>query len=81
MEYGDLDGFNLVPAVQPGGFSDFVQLVVPELQRRRCMETRYDGQTRREIHFGPNHVRLPPEHAVYKALPAWTADAAAAHTK
>ena len=33
MEETDCDGFNLVPVTQPTGFSEFVDMVVPELQR------------------------------------------------
>jgi alkanesulfonate monooxygenase SsuD/methylene tetrahydromethanopterin reductase-like flavin-dependent oxidoreductase (luciferase family) len=31
------DGFNVMPATLPGGGDDFVDLVVPELQRRVCL--------------------------------------------
>ena len=34
--------------VQPRGLSDFVDLVVPELQRRGLFRTEYEGQTLRE---------------------------------
>lgn len=62
MDEGELDGFNLVPVVQPGGFRDFVELVVPELQRRGRMRTSYDGSTLRSNFFGAGTDRLPPEH-------------------
>jgi FMN-dependent oxidoreductase (nitrilotriacetate monooxygenase family) len=42
------DGFNLMPAVMPGGLDDFINLVVPELQSRGLMRTEYEGQTLRE---------------------------------
>jgi FMN-dependent oxidoreductase (nitrilotriacetate monooxygenase family) len=42
------DGFNVVPPLLPGGFEDFVELVVPELQRRGLFRTRYEGKTYRE---------------------------------
>ena len=42
------DGFNVVPPLLPGGFEDFVRLVVPELQRRGIFQTEYRGTTYRE---------------------------------
>ena len=42
------DGFNYVPAALPGGIHDFVDLVVPELQRRGLFRTEYEGATLRE---------------------------------
>ncbi len=62
MDEGDIDGFNLTPIVQPGGFRDFVELVVPELQRRGRMRTDYDGATLRANFFGNGCDRLPPQH-------------------
>ena len=34
IEDTDIDGFNLAYAITPGTFKDFVDLVIPELQRR-----------------------------------------------
>ncbi|RUX51747.1 LLM class flavin-dependent oxidoreductase [Mesorhizobium sp. M4A.F.Ca.ET.050.02.1.1] len=42
------DGFNILPAAVPGGFEDFVQLVVPELRRQGKFRCTYFGQTLRE---------------------------------
>jgi FMN-dependent oxidoreductase (nitrilotriacetate monooxygenase family) len=42
------DGFNVTPATLPGGGEDFVQMVVPELQRRGLFRTEYEGRTLRE---------------------------------
>lgn len=42
------DGFNVLPATVPGGFKDFVELVVPELRRRGKFRFGYSGQTLRE---------------------------------
>src|SRR5205807_326132 len=39
MEATDIDGFNLAYAVTPESFEDFVDLVVPELQRRGLYKT------------------------------------------
>jgi len=43
------DGFNVTPAILPGGGEDFVDMVVPELQRRGLFRTEYEGRTPRKI--------------------------------
>ncbi len=45
---GACDGFNLQPAILPGVFKDFVDLVLPELRRRGLFRTEYEGATLRE---------------------------------
>ncbi len=62
---GAADGFNILPAWFPGGFSEFVDLVVPVLQHRGLFRRDYEGTTLRD-HFGLPHV-LPP-HASGRAL-------------
>ena len=52
------DGFNILPAWFPGAFDDFVDRVVPELQRRRLFRRDYAGTTLRE-HFGLPRVAAP----------------------
>jgi FMN-dependent oxidoreductase (nitrilotriacetate monooxygenase family) len=52
------DGFNILPAYFPGGFADFVDLVVPELQRRGLFRREYEGTTLRD-HFGLAPVPAP----------------------
>jgi alkanesulfonate monooxygenase SsuD/methylene tetrahydromethanopterin reductase-like flavin-dependent oxidoreductase (luciferase family) len=42
------DGFNIMPPFLPGGLDDFVDLVIPELQRRGLFRTEYEGRTLRE---------------------------------
>lgn len=42
------DGFNIIPTHLPAGIDDFVELVVPELQRRGLFRTEYEGYTLRE---------------------------------
>lgn len=42
------DGFNILPPVLPGSLDDFVDLVIPELQRRGLFRTAYEGTTLRE---------------------------------
>jgi long-chain alkane monooxygenase len=61
-----IDGINLVPIYQPGSFTEFIELVVPELQRRGRMRTGYDGPTLRENLFGAGHSRLLPDHPGYR---------------
>ncbi len=58
----DIDGFNLSYAVTPGGYQDFADLVVPELQRRGVYKTDYAAGTLREKVFGPGRARLPSSH-------------------
>ncbi len=71
MDESGCDGFNLVPVTQPRGFAEFGELVVPELQRRGRMPTRYSGETLRERYFGAGNARLAPEHTAHRALPPW----------
>ena len=42
------DGFNILPPWLPGALDDFVDLVIPELQRRGLFRTAYEGRTLRE---------------------------------
>jgi FMN-dependent oxidoreductase (nitrilotriacetate monooxygenase family) len=48
---GAADGFNLMPALLPGGLDDFVNKVIPELQNRGIYRKEYTGSTLRE-HLG-----------------------------
>lgn len=48
---GAADGFNIMPPTLPGALDDFVEHVVPELQRRGLFRTDYTGTTLRE-HYG-----------------------------
>lgn len=41
------DGFNLMPPSLPSGIEDFIELVVPELQRRGLFRTEYETNTLR----------------------------------
>jgi N-acetyl-S-(2-succino)cysteine monooxygenase len=51
------DGFIVMPPHFPGGLIDFVEHVVPELQRRGLFRTEYQGRTLRD------HLDLPrPAH-------------------
>jgi len=48
---GAADGFNILPPYFPGALDDFVDLVVPELQRRGLFRHDYEGTTLRDL-FG-----------------------------
>jgi FMN-dependent oxidoreductase (nitrilotriacetate monooxygenase family) len=50
---GEADGFMVSAAQSPGTFNDFVDYVVPELQRRGLFRTEYAGNTLRD------HLGLP----------------------
>ena len=52
------DGFNILPPYFPGAFADFVDRVVPELQRRGLFRREYQGTTLRD-HFGLARVPAP----------------------
>jgi alkanesulfonate monooxygenase SsuD/methylene tetrahydromethanopterin reductase-like flavin-dependent oxidoreductase (luciferase family) len=55
---GAADGFNLMPPWFPGAFDDFVDQVVPILQRRGLFRMEYAGRTLRD------HLNLPrPPHS------------------
>ena len=45
---GACDGFNIMPPVFPSSLREFVELVIPELQRRGIFRTSYSGTTLRE---------------------------------
>ncbi len=57
-----VDGFNLVYSIVPGDFEDFVEWVVPELQRRGLYQTEYSPGTFREKLFGPGRALLHDTH-------------------
>jgi len=44
---GAADGFNVMPAWLPGSLRDFVDMVIPELQRRGLFRTEYEATTLR----------------------------------
>lgn len=48
FENGAADGFNVMPPLLPQSLDEFVDLVVPELQRRGLFRTAYEGRTLRE---------------------------------
>ncbi|MEK1943669.1 MAG: LLM class flavin-dependent oxidoreductase [Pseudomonas sp.] len=56
-----LDGFNLTRIVTPESYVDFIDLVIPELQRRGSYKTAYDTGTLREKLFH-GAAQLPDQH-------------------
>ena len=62
MESG-IDGFIVQPVVQPQSHIDFVDMVVPELQRRGVLRREYEpGETLRERYFGKGHRLTQSSH-------------------
>ena len=57
-----LDGFNLTRIVTPESYVDFIDLVIPELQRRGSYKTAYDNGSLREKLFPEGGARLPSQH-------------------
>lgn len=61
---GEIDGFNLTRIVTPESYTDFADLVVPELQTRGSYKTAYgEGSLRNRI-FGKGD-RLPATHTAH----------------
>jgi long-chain alkane monooxygenase len=61
-----VDGFNLAYAVTPGSFIDFVDGVIPVLQKRGLTQTEYQPGTLRQKIYGPEHSRLLATHPASK---------------
>jgi FMN-dependent oxidoreductase (nitrilotriacetate monooxygenase family) len=61
------DGFNIMFPYVPGGLDDFVDQVVPELQRRGLFRREYEGKTLRQ------NLGLPrPENQFFRRREAWS---------
>lgn len=58
-EQGGADGFNLMPPSLPGGIEDFVDHVVPVLQKRGLFRSEYGARTLR------GHLGLPRPPSVF----------------
>jgi FMN-dependent oxidoreductase (nitrilotriacetate monooxygenase family) len=54
------DGFNIMPPYLPGGLDEFVEMVVPELQKRGLFRDEYSGSTLRD------HLGLRRPESVYQ---------------
>ena len=63
VEEADLDGFNLYDHMPLRAMPDFVELVVPELQRRGRVPAEYRAGTLRENIAETNGPRLRSDHA------------------
>ncbi|SPO69365.1 MULTISPECIES: LLM class flavin-dependent oxidoreductase [Pseudomonas] len=66
-----LDGFNLARTVTPESYVDFIDLVIPELQRRGSYKTAYEQGSLREKLFASDQPHLPADHpgASYRHTP------------
>jgi FMN-dependent oxidoreductase (nitrilotriacetate monooxygenase family) len=62
MDQAEIDGFNIADPVPPVTLRDFVDLVVPELQRRGRVWARYEGDSLRESLLGAGQVRIRDDH-------------------
>jgi FMN-dependent oxidoreductase (nitrilotriacetate monooxygenase family) len=58
----DLDGFNLTRTVAPETFTDFIDLIIPELQERGLYKTAYEEGTLRQKLFNRRSAHLPDNH-------------------
>jgi alkanesulfonate monooxygenase SsuD/methylene tetrahydromethanopterin reductase-like flavin-dependent oxidoreductase (luciferase family) len=48
LSYNATDGFNILPSVLPASLNNFVDMVIPELQKRDLFRIEYEGRTLRE---------------------------------
>ena len=80
VDEGGLDGINLAYHVSPGSFEDFVEYVVPELQKRGRYRTEYEGNTLRENIFGKGHTKVADSHPAAKYRGAYVGKPSAADT-
>lgn len=62
VERTGVDGFNLAHLITPGSLKEFVELIVPELQRRGLYKKEYEEGTLREKLFGSGNRLLPDHH-------------------
>ncbi len=66
-----IDGFNMSYATLPGSFEDFIEGVVPVLQKRGRMQTEYQPGTIREKLFPGRGARLHAPHPAALARTPW----------
>jgi FMN-dependent oxidoreductase (nitrilotriacetate monooxygenase family) len=66
FEETGVDGFNVAPFISPGCLEDFIDLVVPELQKRGVYKTDYEAGTYREKLFGRGRNLLGEDHVAAK---------------
>ncbi|WP_147707427.1 LLM class flavin-dependent oxidoreductase [Microvirga massiliensis] len=72
VDEGGIDGFNLAYAITPGTFEDFIEHVVPELQRRGRVRTAYEGNTLRENLLDSDSPRVDDTHPAARYRGAYT---------
>ncbi|WFU78165.1 LLM class flavin-dependent oxidoreductase [Bradyrhizobium sp. CIAT3101] len=65
QNYG-ADGFNIMAPTLPGGLTDFIRLVVPELRRRSLFRDEYEGTTLRD-HLGLRRPQPAHRHTAVAA--------------
>lgn len=71
MDETGVDGFNLAYTVMPECMEEFVDLVVPELQRRGIYRTRHEDGTLRHKLFGRgDRLRAPHPAAHWRCQPS-----------
>ncbi|MBI2800196.1 MAG: LLM class flavin-dependent oxidoreductase [Gammaproteobacteria bacterium] len=66
-----VDGFNLAYSIMPGSFEDFIEGVVPVLQRRGRMQTAYGEGTLREKLFPHRAARMSAPHPAATCRRPW----------
>ncbi len=66
-----VDGFNLAYSVLPGSFEDFIDGVVPVLQKRGRMQTEYGEGTLREKLFPGRSARIGAPHPAATCRRPW----------
>jgi len=69
------DGFNIMPPYLPGGLTDFIEGVLPELRRRGRFREDYEGTTLREnlgLPFPPIHAPVSRHQSPNWASPSGT---------
>ncbi|MFQ3800842.1 LLM class flavin-dependent oxidoreductase [Staphylococcus equorum] len=59
---GGAAGFNIAQSYSPGTFEEFVDYVIPELQKRGLYRTEYEGTTLRENMFGKDQKTIKENH-------------------
>lgn len=67
-----VDGFNLAYATMPGSFEDFVEGVVPVLQRRGRMQREYAPGSLREKLFPGRAARMQAPHPAATCRRSWS---------
>lgn len=62
VDEGGIDGFNLAYAISPGSTTDFIDFVVPELQKRGRVQTSYKSGTFRQKLLGTETGSVESTH-------------------